>query len=796
MYPALEFLASTLTALERQTLKADQVQLLVNFFCSLFSSDHKAGITASAKALRELTTMKMFKPAIGNDIIEGVCKLGGDFRLQAPATRLEIYQLILGLIRDPAVSNDLEYKHGNTCGFMMGLLELCRNERDPNNLMKWFETLKIFLQNFSPAPEVTTEVFKTFSAYFPISLRASATPPGIKADDLKGAVRSCFAAHHRLATHAIPFLVEKLDQGDAVTVAVKVDILQTLDACVSQYGHPQQSVVPFVDQIWSSLKYEVRNGEITDTIEATLRVITSMAKRLGDEDIRSFFNSTWRDIGDDISSPTYAAQAGRLLVSILGASARSFSLVTPALSHVQVTLKTSKLASHQKDLLAVLNSILLVRSHLVAGYENSQSLDNPLKDELFGDTLFFDVYLPVWQSSASHNITERVEILNKVMEGLAALVGQKSYQAEPQRLTSDATCTQIFNLLSEPTITCPLKGESVIDTAPGDPDEELRDSAASALKKAVPLYPPGFRLLLVQYITTVQSLYPTRSSSSEFVAEVKQSAVTLCDVACPVGSKASLPLSDYILLINTLLNGLFWMLEQQAPPRYWSAFISSIHLALSRSLASVSEGSPQTNLKSQAISAELHAQLGGHYEQILQTKLYERSDSESILQATKDITSNEHHQLLVYFYCLIKQLYRRFTDIYSSSGEGSGKRWNIGLHKDFLSDDQNLTTQQDICLHQVALLAASVVRALNEDEQKALRVDEEAFIFFRGDDQTADGTKVREQILVRSAEFSPLHEYRTAPLSMGILQGLFPGASGHEVRVDNPRPNIRLLLTI
>ena len=91
MYPALEFLASTLTALERQTLKADQVQLLVNFFCSLFSSDHKAGITASAKALRELTTMKMFKPAIGNDIIEGVCKLGGDFRLQAPATRLEIY---------------------------------------------------------------------------------------------------------------------------------------------------------------------------------------------------------------------------------------------------------------------------------------------------------------------------------------------------------------------------------------------------------------------------------------------------------------------------------------------------------------------------------------------------------------------------------------------------------------------------------------------------------------------------------------------------------------------------------
>ncbi|RYP10292.1 hypothetical protein DL764_000784 [Monosporascus ibericus] len=529
---ALDFLASTLGALKRDALKADQVQLLISFFCSLFSSDHKAGITASAKALRQLTSMKNFKPPMGNDIIEGVCKLRDDFKLQAPATRLEIYQLVLGLLQDPSVSNDLEYRHGSTCGFMTGLLDLCRNERDPNNLMKWFDTLKTFLQTFSPSPEVTSEVFKSFSAYFPISLRASATPSGITADDLKGAVRACFSAHHRLASQAIPFLLGKLDQGDAVTVSVKVDILQTLDACLNQYTHPKQSIVPYADQIWSSLKYEVRNGEVSDTVEATLKAINSLTRRLDEDDLRSFFNYAWRDIVEDISSPTYASQAGRLLVGIVGASANSFSMITPALSHVQTTIKTSKSAMHQRDLLALLNSVLLVRSHLVSSGDVSQPLENPLRDQVFGDALFFDVYLPLWKEiPTSYTPTEQVEILSKVMEGLAALIGQQSYGAEPSRLLSDSTCAHIFNLLSEPSITYPLKAESFIGTNQLAADEQLRGSASSALKKAVPLYPQGFQQLLLQYLASVESVYETRQSSNDFVLEIKQAAVTLCDVA-------------------------------------------------------------------------------------------------------------------------------------------------------------------------------------------------------------------------------------------------------------------------
>jgi DNA repair/transcription protein MET18/MMS19 len=198
------------------------VLMLIGFFGAMFSYDHKAGITASAKALRQLYSMKGFKPNMGAKILEAVCKIKEDFRLQTAATRLEIYELFLSLVQDPAVSSELQHKYGSSCGFVVDLLQLCQNERDPRNLLVWFKILALLLTDYDPSPEVTEEIFKAFSAYFPISLRSSATPIGITAEDLKEAVRSCFAAHQRVAALAFPFLIQKLDQGDAVTVAVKV----------------------------------------------------------------------------------------------------------------------------------------------------------------------------------------------------------------------------------------------------------------------------------------------------------------------------------------------------------------------------------------------------------------------------------------------------------------------------------------------------------------------------------------------------------------------------------------------
>ncbi|KAI8958781.1 Dos2-interacting transcription regulator of RNA-Pol-II-domain-containing protein [Daldinia sp. FL1419] len=781
---ALDFLASTLGVLKKRDvhLKPEQVKLLVAFFGSLFSSDHRAGVTASAKALRHLVSMKSFQPTLGNDIITNVCKLGDDFKLQTPVTRLELYELFLSLLQDPAVANDLEYSHGNTCGFMTSLLDLCRNERDPQNLMKWFETLKIFLQNFSPSEDITLEVFKTFSAYFPISLRSTAAPSGITADDLKGAVRSCFAAHYRVAHHAIPYLINKLDQGDAVTVAVKVDILQTLDACLVQYEHPKQSVVPFVDQIWSSLKYEVRNGEIPDTIKATLKVIRSLTSRLDEDELRSFLASAWRDLVEDISSPTYTAQAGRLLVAISGAGFQPFASIVPqAMSHIQTTLRHTQSISHKQELVALLNSILTIRSHLVDTLKDKPNADSNqglLKDELFGDSLFSEVYAPLWEEISGAQVAEQVGVFKKILEGLAALVGQRSSDSTPSsQLCSPATCEKIFSWLASPSITYPLEGKRFNETN-DDTNQDIRDSAVSALKEAVPLYPPSFQLLLQQYLSSFKVAYQQQLVPHELPLEIKLVAGTLCEISNSNLQQNQSLLTNTISLINVLLEGLLWILSEKAPIRYWTAFICSIHLSIVQSLDSTSKQTLATSQpKLHSITKEWYTQFTRNIDNSGAAKLdsNKSGDLELITKVPEGLEVNEigvHQQLLAYSLSVVEQLYRRFTTVQHSSGE-SNKRLQIRLGEDFKGEhDSNI--EQDICLHQLGLLAASVVRALSEDEQQALDLSKDAFILFHSIEAA------NEDLPLEAIGVSPLDEYRTAPLSMGILQGLFPGVMSAE----------------
>ncbi|KAI1661015.1 Dos2-interacting transcription regulator of RNA-Pol-II-domain-containing protein [Daldinia decipiens] len=799
---ALDFLASTLGVLKKRDvlLKADQVKLLVTFFGSLFSSDHRAGVTASAKALKHLASMKSFQPTLGDDIITNVCKLGDDFKLQTPATRLELYELFLWLLQDPAVANDLEYRHGNTCGFITSLLDLCRNERDPLNLMKWFDILKIFLQNFSPSEDITLEVFKTFSAYFPISLRSSATPSGITADDLKGAVRSCFAAHYRVANHAIPYLINKLDQGDAVTVAVKVDILQTLDACLVQYEHPKKSVVPFVDQIWSSLKYEVRNGEIPDTIKATLKVIRSLTTRLDEDELRSFLASAWRDLVEDLSSPTYTAQAGRLLVAISGAGFQSFSSITPqAISHTQSTLRHTQSASHKQELVALLNSLLTIRSHLVDTLKDDPSVDRNLgllKDELFGDSLFSEVYAPLWEEISGSQAADQVGVFKKILEGLAALVGQRSSDAGPShQLCSPSTCEKIFSWLASPSIIYPLEGKKFNENN-SDANQDIRDAAVAALKEAVPLYPPAFQLLLQQYLSSLKVAYQQQLDIYELPLEIKLVAGTLCEVGCSDSPGSHSLISNSVSLINILLEGLLWMLSEQAPIRYWTALICSIHFSIIQSLDSTSNQTlDPLQPKRPGITKEWYMRFTKNIENAGAPRLDLNKSGNlaiKVLEGPETDSIDAHQQLLAYSLSVVEQLYRRFTTV-QYQGDGSNRNGpQIGLGKDFKGGRDSYIVEQDMCLHQLGLLAASVVRALNEEEQKALDLSKDAFILFHDVDSTnatTPGHPASETIGV-----SPLDKFRTAPLSMGILQGLYPGVMSAKCHA-NALKNICTVLT-
>ncbi len=190
----------------------------------MFNVDHKAGILPSAKSLSTICSMKAFPPSNAHDIITNVCAMGEDFQKQVAETRLAIFDLFYRLVNGEKVGNDLRQRHSD-CDFMVRMMDLFKNERDPKNLMSWFSVIETLLAKYSPPSEIAEQLFNAYSAYFPISLRTAKHPSGITADDLKLSLRRCFAAHDIVASHAIPFLIQKLNQGDGgITVNVKVRI--------------------------------------------------------------------------------------------------------------------------------------------------------------------------------------------------------------------------------------------------------------------------------------------------------------------------------------------------------------------------------------------------------------------------------------------------------------------------------------------------------------------------------------------------------------------------------------------
>lgn len=199
---------------------ASVVKLLVAFFGAMFDVDHKAGVMASATALSRIASMKSFQPSNALDILQKLCALKDDFPRQIVKTRIAVYGLIYQLISDDAVTKDLKTRQPES-EFVLELLQLCRSERDPDCLMAWFDILRVFMTAYAVSESVLEEIYNNFKAYYPITLPRTAQSK-VTPDELKSKLRSCFSCYSGLAKHAFPFLIGKLDQGDGVTVNVKV----------------------------------------------------------------------------------------------------------------------------------------------------------------------------------------------------------------------------------------------------------------------------------------------------------------------------------------------------------------------------------------------------------------------------------------------------------------------------------------------------------------------------------------------------------------------------------------------
>lgn len=727
------------------------VKLLVGFFGAMFDVDHKAGVMPSAAALGKIIAMKCFQPSSGYEIIQKVCTLKDDFSRQVAKTRLTVYELLRALVAHKDVAASIK-RRDDTTGFIVELIELCRSERDPDCLLVWFDILYTYMLQYAPEKDVLEQVYGSFKAYFPITLPRTAQSK-VTPEELKTQLRRCFSAHHALAEHTIPFLVGKLDQGDGVTVNVKVDVLRTLKACLEQYQDPAQSIIPYANRIWGSLKFEVRNGEIEDTIWATLEALKTLTTRLAGDDLRDFTLNVTRDCVNDLSSAMYAGAAGRLLVAILSASPTAFVLmVAPAVTHIKENLRHPKSESHSQDLLRLLRVILETRILLMKHTITADELTDFVAIDSVFKTLYDGVFKPALNAAknpqASH---EDLKVGSEAVQGAAVLLCQRAsvaatVTADSPRLLPDETCSEICDILFE--ITTTHSRDSRPNAAASD---ELVNETAKALQRVVLDLPAAFSTLLDKGIAVIHNGW--QSQGVDAIQSIQDLGSFLAYVGCSELPSPPAPgLSHFVSLITALTNELLQAIVAKSDNKLWCSLVAGIQSAcryfndaclkqdLDRSQLSVSTTwlSDITNLHPELKSV-------GNPEAGREVNMTANTD-----KAMTDI----YGEFLLITLFIVRTLYRKATHVIGNIGNES-----IVLSDDFPRDDQFSASQY---LYLLSTLASFVTHKFTEKQQAALAAETWAINLFQ------DG------YATTPSSWKWLVNGRVNSLTFGIVEALHP----------------------
>ncbi|KAF4983290.1 hypothetical protein FZEAL_1275 [Fusarium zealandicum] len=782
---ALEFLSRTLDFLKQDALKPSQVKLLVSFFGAMFEVDHKAGIMASATALSRIVAMKSFQRHSGNDIILKICALRDDFPRQVSKTRYAIYELIRLLMTTPEVASDLQHRHGSSAGFMVDLLQLCRSERDPECLMVWFGILRVFMTEYSPSKEVLDEAYSTFKPYFPISL-PRASQVSITPEDLKLQLRKCFSASHLLAEHTFSFLLGKLDQGDAVTVNVKVDILKTIRACLDEYSHPQQSIVPYANQIWGSLKYEVRNGEIEDTIWGTLEVLKSLTTRLQGDSLRDYTLSVTRDCVADLGTTMYTGPAGRLLVSVLSAKPSAFVLMAaPAMTHIKDNLRHPKAPVHSQDLLTVLNVILETRLLLVDSDMSEEDREDFAAIDAFFTPLYDDVYKKTINVGSRTDVSyDDINIAAQAVQGAGALVCQRP--AKSMGLSDTTTDVTSERLLPEETCSeiCESLFAIVTRSGPDSPrsagGDELINGTTRALQRAIRFYPRGFGPLVDQAVRIIRSSWQNGGAD-----DAAETITALGAHVAFVGSSELPPVAKqgfdhFLYSTRSFLSEMFDALDARADPQIWCALVATIQSITRHFNDACLSLDPDKTL---SFEGEALQRVAAAYPELSRLGAENSSESSTVgsttsISQTSTVSEVRIEFLLVSLF-ITRQLYRRATKAVDSDPQ-TGKR-ALQLSDDFAGVDQASVHQY---LHLISTLAGFVVHEFSDFQQVLLNAESYAVSLFREDAITVPqkaseeqlSSVVEEPVLENSSSWSWLVSELPNVLSFSILEALQPAA--------------------
>ncbi|KAL3051100.1 MMS19 nucleotide excision repair protein homolog isoform X2 [Trematomus bernacchii] len=339
-------------------LTEKEVEVLLVFYENRLK-DHHVITPPVLQGLRALTKCTVLPPGSAVSMLRSLFQ---DVHVQSLmlTERACVYNMLINLM----AIREAELK-GLGPDFVFGFVQSMDGERDPRNLLLAFQIAKGIVLRGYDLGKFTEELFEVTSCYFPIDFSPPPNDPhGITREELILTLRDVLAGTPRFAEFLLPLIIEKLDSD---VQSAKLDSLQTLTACVSQYEH--KDLAEFLEGLWASLRREVFQTSSEKIESAGLAAITAITSCLSrsvlnsdsEDSLNTFLELVLKDCKHHLCEPDLKLvwPSAKLLQAACSASFRASCIITAAIMPSLIEQYTNRAqCSQRRTLLEVVQKFI------------------------------------------------------------------------------------------------------------------------------------------------------------------------------------------------------------------------------------------------------------------------------------------------------------------------------------------------------------------------------------------------------------------------------------------------------
>ncbi|KAK0881389.1 hypothetical protein LTR87_004727 [Friedmanniomyces endolithicus] len=353
---SVAYLADVIAALPLKVLSVQEKRLLCDFILGRLEGDTE-GVGASARALIALEGLGKWDTPTAQKVLRAFLDNTHPLRqFKLQTERYAVVQLIDLLV---AKYRDAMRKlHDDDHEFMAGFISYWEGEKDPRNLMIIFSLLQVPMTEWDVHAHAQ-DLFDSVFNYFPITFKPPPDDPyGITSQDLKNRLRDCIAANSDFAPYAFPQLLDKLD---STSMNTKRDVLQALQACITDYE--AKTINLYSVTLWDALKFEILNVQEEDLAEEALTSLALLAAKFsnfGEGPLNAYLRTVIKECNEHLEdAPTKQSEAaGRILHALVSSAPQAADKMSKGVLPVLFALYNgSESITRRRGLLEAFNQV-------------------------------------------------------------------------------------------------------------------------------------------------------------------------------------------------------------------------------------------------------------------------------------------------------------------------------------------------------------------------------------------------------------------------------------------------------